>query len=168
MVIIPDLGVRGRCSVIEAVNSTIAAAPLLRGLPGMAGESPQAAASAQPAQVSGVLPTAKAPFVSPVVYVNLNYNRAVWQIRDGETGDVLGQIPSDARLAAQQRTARHLAEESVVVEASPATYALPGERAPAPDATTSAEPVQTSTGDAPASGAEAQTNAAESVVDVLA
>lgn len=104
--------------MIEAVNSAIAATPFLRALPGMGAEISQPLANQGAEHVIETIGSAKgpqAPFISPYVYVNLNYNKAVLQIRDGETGDVLDQIPSDERLAAQQRS--FTTEEHAVMQA---------------------------------------------------
>jgi hypothetical protein len=106
--------------MIEAVNSAIAASSVLKGLALHGLEPPPSAQGrAQVAQTIEAGQAPRAPFVSPMVYMNLDYNKAVLQIRDSETGDVVNQIPSDNRLAAQQRTI--LAEEDLYVAARQAT-----------------------------------------------
>lgn len=47
--------------------------------------------------------TLQAPFISPAIHVDVNFNKAVIQIRDSETGDVQETIPSESDL---QRKAR--------------------------------------------------------------
>lgn len=91
--------------MIEAVNSVVANSSLLRG----AAEQVSVARSlsANPERVQEV---ARAPYVSPFIYVDVNYNKAVLQIRDSDTGDVLKQFPSEqtmqvrAAIAAKQAT----------------------------------------------------------------
>ncbi len=58
------------------------------------------------AELESVNPAPQAPFVSPYISVDLNFNRAVLQIRDSDTGDVLRQFPSESRLEQIQRQAR--------------------------------------------------------------
>ncbi len=84
--------------MIEAVNSVISNAPLLRG----SAEQVNSARSATPERVSN---GPQAPFVSPFIAVDLNHNTAVLQIRDSDTGDVVRQFPSDSTLQARQRAA---------------------------------------------------------------
>ncbi len=96
--------------MIEAVNSVISAAPLLRG---NTGQLDAARSSAQ--TVSRVAEGPKAPFISPYIHVDTNSN-AVIQIRDSETGDVVQQFPSESTLQQRQRveTARSAAEALTV------------------------------------------------------
>lgn len=97
--------------MIEAVNSAIAAVSVTRSLPEQGAQSHEThnnSLEAAPSSDGGV----RTPFISPVVYVNTDYDRAVLQLRDSETGDVVRQIPTDNRLAAQQRAT--LAEERAV------------------------------------------------------
>lgn len=54
----------------------------------------------------------EAPYISPYISVDINYNKAVLQIRDSDTGDVLKQFPSESRLQQiRQETAARQAEE---------------------------------------------------------
>ncbi|MCB9988723.1 MAG: hypothetical protein H6868_05225 [Rhodospirillales bacterium] len=55
---------------------------------------------------------AQAPYVSPYIHVDLNYDKAVLQIRDSDTGDVLNQFPSQKRLEALARDAARQASVS--------------------------------------------------------
>lgn len=43
-----------------------------------------------------------APYISPYIAVNNDYNKAVLQLRDSETGDVINQFPSEQTLQARQ------------------------------------------------------------------
>ena len=105
--------------MIEAVNSAVAASSVLKGLVPQGLQSSPSQAPVQSVEMTGAPTGPRAPFVSPMVYMNLDYDKAVLQIRDSETGDVVNQIPSDNRLAAQQRTI--LAEEDLYVAARQAT-----------------------------------------------
>ena len=77
--------------MIEAVNSVIASAPLLRG-------NAEQGSSVRAVQSEAVRELPQAPYVSPYIFVDNNYNKAVLQIRDSDTGDVLRQFPSEQRL----------------------------------------------------------------------
>lgn len=45
----------------------------------------------------------QAPYISPYISVDLNYDQAVLQIRDSDTGDVVQQFPTESRLAEIRR-----------------------------------------------------------------
>ncbi len=77
--------------MIEATSTAILAAPFLR----QATLGTNADSVSAEMQSSGVV---SAPFVSPAVSFDTEYNTAVLQIRDSETGEVVGQIPSENRL----------------------------------------------------------------------
>ena len=102
--------------MIEAVNSVLANAPLLRG---NADQSQQnrltdlATAKVDNIEVDPVdLPLA--PFVSPFIEVNNTYKKAVLQIRDSNTGDVVNQFPSETTMRA--RAARAEIETQQAIE----------------------------------------------------
>lgn len=84
--------------MIEAVNSVVASASALRA------QAEQASAArsftANPERTQEVV---QAPYVSPYISMDVNYNKAVLQIRDGDTGDVLKQFPSDTALEFRSR-----------------------------------------------------------------
>ncbi|AEP09103.1 hypothetical protein MICA_769 [Micavibrio aeruginosavorus ARL-13] len=46
---------------------------------------------------------AQAPYISPYVHVDVNHDKAVLQLRDPDTGDVVRQIPSEPMLDAMRR-----------------------------------------------------------------
>jgi len=81
--------------MIEAVNSVLANASL---------SSANAVKASQPAPVEAAEPAVlpSAPFISPRVSYDSNANKAVLQIRDASTGDVINQFPSESRLRAIQ------------------------------------------------------------------
>ena len=80
--------------MIEAVNSVLANASLSRG---------SAVQVSTSARINLEAPAApKAPYTSPRIALDTNANRAVIQIRDSDTGDVLTQFPSESRIRAIQ------------------------------------------------------------------
>jgi len=88
--------------MLEAVNSVLQTAPLIRA------QTEQASAvdsfAANPDRTQRVAPP-QAPYVSLFIHVDNNLNKAVLQIRDSETGDVTGQLPSEASLRARASAA---------------------------------------------------------------
>lgn len=87
--------------MIEAVNSLLSNTSLLRGSTEAVDSSRSFASN--PERLQQVARGPQAPFVSPFIAVDLNHNKAVLQIRDSETGDVLRQFPSESRLQAQEQ-----------------------------------------------------------------
>lgn len=94
--------------MIEAVNSVIANASLVRGNTDQNSSARSFAANPdrvqEAASSGGALP--QAPFISPFIFLDVNFDTAVLQIRDPQTGDVVEQIPSRSRLESQQRAAQ--------------------------------------------------------------
>ncbi|MFN3827048.1 MAG: hypothetical protein ACK4NR_05410 [Micavibrio sp.] len=82
--------------MIEAVNSTIQNASLLRASAGQVSAAESFAAN--PARVQKV---GRAPSMS--IYVDINYDTAVLQFRNAETRDVIDQIPSETLLESRAR-----------------------------------------------------------------
>jgi hypothetical protein len=87
--------------MIEAVNSVISSAPLIRGNAEALAASNSFAADAVAVQTVARMPLA--PFISPYISVNTDYDKAVLQVRDSDTGDVVTQFPSEQTLRARQR-----------------------------------------------------------------
>ncbi len=87
--------------MIEAVNSTIANATTVRGVVGqMDSASVSTVATVLPTSGSSAVPgVPQAPFVSPYIAVDLNFDKPVLQIRDAFTGDVMQQFPTKGRMA---------------------------------------------------------------------
>ena len=132
---------------VEAVNSVIQAAPVLRA---SAEQTSTAASSGNPSQVQKV---AEAPFISPYLTVDVVTQATVLQIRDSSTGKVLQQIPSQSSLDAQ-RFAQN--------QAAPAPQ--PQEQAPQPEQpaiAVSAPPPQQNNTQATVQQVAAFTNAAQ-------
>lgn len=84
-------------TMIEAVNAVIANAPLLRG------NAEQVAVANAADQIETVSTAPQAPYISPYIYMDVNLDKAVLQIRDSETGDVLSQFPAKQAYAQQRR-----------------------------------------------------------------
>jgi len=86
--------------MIEAVNSTVANATTVRGVVGqMDSASVSAVATVLPASGSNAAPSApQAPFMSPYISVDFNFNKPVLQIRDTQTGAVKQQFPTEGRM----------------------------------------------------------------------
>ncbi len=93
--------------MIEAVNSSIANAQVLRGNAGSSNVS-SVAVVAVPVAVEKVTQAPKAPYISPYISIDVTHNKAVLQIRDSDTGDVKQQFPTKSRLAQlSQLQAKH-------------------------------------------------------------
>ncbi|MCB1682234.1 MAG: hypothetical protein H6858_01315 [Rhodospirillales bacterium] len=83
--------------MIEAVNSSVSSAAVLR----VAAEQVSTQRSGNPARIQEIAELRdgpQVPYVSPYIYLDLNYNKAVLQIRDSGTGDVVRQFPSEESL----------------------------------------------------------------------
>lgn len=95
--------------MIEAANSVIANAPLLR-------QGAEAANSARPVTSGGggVQAAPRAPFISPVVSVDLDYDTAVLQIRNSRTGEVVRQMPTEAQLEANSKLEQQQEHEELL------------------------------------------------------
>lgn len=120
--------------MIEAVNAVVANASLLRGSAEQA--SVARSFTANPERVQEVV---RAPYVSPFIYMDVNFDKAVLQIRDRDTGDVTRQFPSEqtmqvrAAIAARQATQVARAPTPDVPDA-PQLEAQTPAPAPAPEA----------------------------------
>ena len=84
--------------MIEAVNSVLASAPLLRQ---NAEQQSGAQTSSSPEAVREIL---KAPYLD-VVRVDVNYDTAVLVLRDSQSGDAVQQIPNEEALIKNKRLA---------------------------------------------------------------
>lgn len=95
--------------MIEAVKSTLAAAPIVQR--GLDQASNARSFAVNPDKKQEI---AEAPYVSPNVRVDNNAKIAILEFRDSVSGDVLAQIPSEAQLEAYKR---RQAKESAEIEA---------------------------------------------------
>lgn len=86
--------------MIEAANSVVMNYASLRGNAEQA--APARSYAANPEKIQEA---AQAPYISPYVYVDVNFDRAVLQIRDSDTGDVVRQFPSESELETRRRAA---------------------------------------------------------------
>lgn len=89
--------------MIEAVNSVLSNSPVIRGNAEAVDSARSFAVNPDRVQEIAV---PQAPFVSPYVSVDVDFDTAVLQIRDSETGDVLKQFPSETRLQERSRLAK--------------------------------------------------------------
>lgn len=101
--------------MIEAVNSVLQAAPFVRAHAEQTSVADSFAANPDRVQKA---PQVLAPYISPYIHLDVNYDKAVIQLRNGETGDVEGQFPSEAAL---EQAARHNAAEQAAREAAART-----------------------------------------------
>lgn len=102
--------------MIEAVNAVVSNAPLLRGNT----EQSAVAVAANPGRVQEAASLPQAPYVSPYVFVDVNYDKAVLQIRDGDTGDVVRQFPSETALRVKSYGARRAQQTQAQTESQQA------------------------------------------------
>ncbi len=128
--------------MIEAVNSSLASAQLLRGNVEQAAAS--RAVSAAPISAGNAPEAPKAPYVSP--YITFVDSKAVIQIRDGDTGDVQDQYPSKSRLA---QLSRDQARQAAVADVKDVSQSQPKETKVSTPQSTSIITVQDVTSAAP-------------------
>ncbi len=105
--------------MIEAVNSVLSNASNVR-----ASVEQNSTARSQSANPDKTQEAAKTPYVSPYISIDSQSNRAVLQIRDSNTGDVVAQYPSEGQLKAYQSAQRlsaqaDKAEEQATQQTSP-------------------------------------------------
>lgn len=107
--------------MIEAVNSVLSNVSASRGIADQ--QSTARSLSANPEKIQEA---AKAPYISPYISIDKSSSKAILQIRDSSTGDVVRQFPTEGQLRAyqnaQQFSDRQKAQsESHVREASGAS-----------------------------------------------
>lgn len=136
--------------MIEAVHSVVASAPLLRSGAGRQVEPVEV----KEELLSSVSSSQGAPYISPFIHVDNTFDRAVLQIRDSETGDVVRQIPSEEQLKAYRRATQ--SEEAVAARAERSRQAeasieksSSSESAETTQTTQSAAPSEPSKGETP-------------------
>ena len=98
--------------MIEAVNSAISNAGLARGVAAQAATLNSFAADQ--VAIESVARAPLAPFISPYISVDANFDTAVLQIRDSDTGDVLTQFPSESAL--QQKRTQEARQEAAQLQ----------------------------------------------------
>lgn len=89
--------------MIEAVNTVLSYGSVLKGesekfsaVPPVSTENTVSVAAESKTSAP------QAPYVSPYIRVDNNYNKAVLAIRDSDTGDILREFPSEGSLRARQ------------------------------------------------------------------
>lgn len=127
--------------MIEAVNSVLSNASATRQV--VEQQSTSRSYAANPAKTQEA--ASKTPYVSPYISFDRNYNKAVLQIRDNDTGDVLQQYPTKTQLRAYQTAQQYEQRQERAELVAPA----------APQTENSAR-VNTSNVEVPAVSAEAQ------------
>lgn len=118
--------------MIEAVNSVISNAVLARG-----SAEQQSVARSFAANPERVQEVAQAPYVSPYISMDINYNKAVLQIRDSDTGDVVRQFPTESQMEAYRKAQAAQSTRNAQVEALGGSD---GERVAASSTSSSARP----------------------------
>lgn len=105
--------------MIEAVNSVLANSSYTRAPAEQVSVATSFAANPDRVQQA---PT-QAPYLSLYIKVDTNFDRAVLQIRDVDTGDVVRQIPSESQLEAYRRAqSSNAARPAKADEKNPVTY----------------------------------------------
>lgn len=94
--------------MLEAVNSVLQSAPIVRQAVERTSASESFAANPE-----GVQRTVQAPFVSNYVFLDVNYDAAVILFRNRDTGDVIRQVPSETSLEAKRRELSREAQPAV-------------------------------------------------------
>lgn len=142
--------------MLEAVNSVLSNASYTRAAAEQ--QSVVNSYAANPERVQQV--STQAPYISLYIKVDTNFDRAILQIRDSDTGNVVRQIPTESQLeayrraqtsnAVRARTAKEDAPvvvreqaESVEVKTSPVPQT--SNSAPAPSSTPAPQQTATST-----------------------
>lgn len=134
--------------MIEAVTSAVSNAQVSRGTSENLAAQRSVEVNAAPANAEAVRAPV-APFVSPYISVDLSSNKAVIQIRDSDTGDVVNQFPSEQTLQSRQRNA----ELQAGVDSSSAQQSA---RTSAPASTAFVASEATSVANAPSGAGAAQ------------
>lgn len=118
--------------MIEAANSVALNFSTLRG-----NAEQVASARSYASNPEKIQEVAQAPYVSPYIYVDVDFDRAVLQIRDSDTGDVVRQFPSESELESRRRAAATQARASTDIP-DPAPVAKETRKASSAHVTTTA------------------------------
>ena len=98
--------------MIEAVNSVLSNAPFTKAVVEQQSVATSFAANPDRVQQAPV----QAPYISLYIKVDTNFDKAILQIRDGDTGDVVRQIPTESQLEAYRRAQTSNAVRSASAE----------------------------------------------------
>ena len=85
--------------MLEAVNSVLSNAPYTKAVVEQQSVSNSYAANPERIQQAST----QAPYLSLYIKVDTNFDKAILQIRDNQSGDVLRQIPTESQLEAYRR-----------------------------------------------------------------
>lgn len=111
--------------MIEATNSVLSNASVTKAVAQQQSTAKSLTANPQRVQETA----ARAPYISPYVSIDRGSNRAVLQIRDSDTGDVLRQYPTESQLRAyrnaQEASARQDRVQQVVNPDNGSTSEVP-------------------------------------------
>lgn len=108
--------------MIEAVNSVVANAALLRG---NADQGQQARLNNFASSNSERAQLTLAPYVSPYIQIDTNFNKAVLQLRDADTGDVVNQFPSETTMRARAAQAEISSQAQIADAIAPRNEGAP-------------------------------------------
>ncbi len=86
-------------TMIEAVNSALASSTVLKGAQEQVSSAKSFAAN--PGKIQDVAP---APYLSPKVRIDVDFDKAVLEFRSADTGDIVAQTPSKAQLQAYRKS----------------------------------------------------------------
>lgn len=103
--------------MIEAVNSVLSNVSASRGV-----VDQQSTARSPAANPDKIQEVAKTPYISPYISIDRQSNRAVLQIRDSDTGDVVRQFPTEGQLKAY-RTAQEFSERQKAITSNQVSQA---------------------------------------------
>lgn len=93
--------------MLEAVNSVLSNAPYTKAVVDQQSVARSFAANPSNVQAAPVI----APYVSLYIKVDVNFDKALLQMRDRDTGDVVRQIPSEVQLEAYRRAQQVVAPQ---------------------------------------------------------
>jgi len=110
--------------MVDAISSVVTNAPFVRS---NVEQASSARAPQAPQETLEAPSVPVAPFVSPFIQVDTNFNEAVIQVRNADTGDVVRQFPSESTLRARQQAEsltssqaeRQRSQEDVEVNTTP-------------------------------------------------
>ena len=99
--------------MIEAVNSVLSNASASRQVAEQ--QSTVRSTAANPNRIQEAA-AGRAPFVSPAISIDRESNRAIIQIRDSDTGDVVRQFPTEGQLKAYRTAQEFSARQEAAAE----------------------------------------------------
>ena len=109
--------------MVDVVNSALANAVILRGGAGVQPSVANAANNSAPkAPIESVAKGPEAPYLSLHISIDYDYDKAILQVRDSDTGDVQDQFPTQSRLAQLRRAqvqAEQVSQQTESVQPSP-------------------------------------------------